>query len=241
LFSPERSAEMWTMNTVMPDSPLDALYQTNFSGYALGWAVSDVLGFKRVAHTGGVAGGVTWLTMIPKLNLGILVFTNQESGAAMQAVGSQILDAYIGAPKRDWVAMAQAYLQRQGSAADAVETEVARTVAAAPPPLLPLDSYAGRYTDAWRGDTDVRREGARLILKVSRTSELEGTLSPYQGNIFVVRWNNRSLHADALVRFEQGFDGRITGMTMRAVSPATDFSFDFQDLDFRKVDAPAAR
>ena len=26
------------------------------------------------------------------------------------------------------------------------------------------------------------------------------------------------------------------GMTMKAVSPDTDFSFDFQDLDFRKFD-----
>jgi hypothetical protein len=28
-------------------------------------------------------------------------------------------------------------------------------------------------------------------------------------------------------------------MTMKAVSPATDFSFDFQDLDFRKIESAA--
>ena len=31
-------------------------------------------------------------------------------------------------------------------------------------------------------------------------------------------------------------DGKVDGMTMRAISPATDFSFDFQDLDFKRVD-----
>jgi hypothetical protein len=37
------------------------------------------------------------------------------------------------------------------------------------------------------------------------------------------------------VRFQQGFERDVEGMTMAAVSPATDFSFDFQDLDFKKV------
>jgi hypothetical protein len=60
-------------------------------------------------------------------------------------------------------------------------------------------------------------------------------LTPYSGNIFIVHWNDRSLNADAYVRFDQGYDAKITDMTMRAVSPATDFSFDFQDLHFSKA------
>lgn len=235
LFSSDRSAEMWTMNTVTPvGSPTDAMYRTNFSGYALGWDVSDVLGHKRVAHTGAVSGGTTWITMIPELKLGILVFTNEGSGIAMTAVGNQILDAYLGAPKRDWVSIAKAYVSRRQGVADAAVEAVANKLATAPAPLLPLDAYAGRYVDSWRGSADVRRDGNRLFLKFSRTSQLEGALLPYQGNTFVVRWNDRSLDADAFVRFEQGFDGKITGITMRPVSPSTDFSFDFQDLDLRR-------
>src|SRR6202012_56425 len=104
LFSAERSEEMWSMNTVMPVSPLVAsMYRTHFNGYALGWGVQDVLGYKKVAHTGGVLGTVTWVAMIPEQQLGILVFTNQESGIAMEVVGDQILDAYLKAPRRDWV------------------------------------------------------------------------------------------------------------------------------------------
>ncbi len=55
-----------------------------------------------------------------------------------------------------------------------------------------------------------------------------------------MRWNDRSLEADAYVRFTQGYDGKVEGMTMRAISPATDFSFDYQDLDFKKAQGPAA-
>jgi hypothetical protein len=75
------------------------------------------------------------------------------------------------------------------------------------------------------------------VLRISRTKFLEGPLVHYSGNVFIVRWNDRSLAADAFVRFEQGFSEQVVGMTMQAVSPSTDFSFDFQDLDFRKINA----
>ena len=237
LFSAKRGEEMWDVVTPTPLSPLLAgMYDTHFSGYGLGWALSDAHGFRRVHHTGGVLGTVTWVSMIPELNLGVLVFTNQQNEAAMEAVGGQILDAYLGAKPKDWVAIAQAMMAQRAASAAKVEAAAAAVAAKAAPPSLPLDAYAGTYHDAWRGDATVRRTGSQLVLKFSRTASLEGSLTPYNGNIFIVRWKDRSLEADAFVRFEQGFDGNVTGMTMRAVSPATDFSFDFQDLDFEKKD-----
>lgn len=238
LFSAERSAEMWTVNTVLPVDPEQGKQTgTNFAGYGLGWGLQDTFGRKRVSHTGGVLGTVTWVSMIPELKLGVLVFTNQQSGAAMEAVGRQILDAYLGAPKRDWVDIATSRNAKRAAEAKAVEDEAGKVAASAAKPTLPLDSYVGTYEDAWRGAATVRREGDRLVLKISRTERLEGPLTPYSGNIFIVRWKDRSLDADAYVRFEQGYDGKVEGMTMRAVSPATDFSFDFHDLDFKKAQA----
>lgn len=234
LFSADRAAEMWDVSTPTPLDLLSGMYETHFSGYGLGWFLSDAHGYRRVHHTGGVLGSVTWVSLIPELNLGVLVFTNQQSNAAMEAVGGQILDAYLGAKPRDWVAIAVDLMARRDADAAKVEAAASGVAATASPPSLPLDAYAGTYHDPWRGDATVRRVGDRLVLKFSRTDSLEGPLTPYQGNIFIVRWNDRSLNADAFVRFEQGYDGKATGMTMRAISPNTDFSFDFQDLDFKK-------
>jgi CubicO group peptidase (beta-lactamase class C family) len=237
LFSAERSEEMWSMNTVMPVSPLVAtMYRTHFNGYALGWGVQDVLGYKKVAHTGGVLGTVTWVAMIPEQQLGILVFTNQESGIAMEVVGDQILDAYLKAPRRDWVEIGSGYSAKREASAKSVEEAAAKIESASAKPLLALDAYVGTFRDPWRGEATVRRENDKLVLSFSRTKLLEGALTPFNGNIFIVHWNDRSLNADAYVRFEQGYDAKVTEMTMRAVSPATDFSFDFQDLQFSKID-----
>ena len=84
------------------------------------------------------------------------------------------------------------------------------------------------------------QEGERLVLKFSRTRQLEGVLEHNGRGIFVVSWNDRSLTADAYVRFSLDYDGEIEGMTMKAVSPRTDFSYDFHDLNFRKLPNPEA-
>jgi CubicO group peptidase (beta-lactamase class C family) len=251
IFTADRGEEMWTPNTVMPLNPvLASLTHAHFEAYGLGWELQDELGYKRVSHTGGVPGTVTWVAMIPELQLGIVVLTNQQDGAATEAVGNQILDAYVGAPKRDWIAIGLSYDESRAREANTVEAEVAQVLntGGAPPPL-PLTAYVGRYRDPWRGDAHIRLEGGKLVLKFSRTKGLEGTLSPFRGNVFIVRWNDRSLDADAYVRFNQGFgpeveqggnqsvDDAIEGMTLRSISPLTDFSFDFQDLDFAKIPA----
>lgn len=57
----------------------------------------------------------------------------------------------------------------------------------------------------------------------------------YKGNTFIVKWNDRSLDADAFVMFELDYSGQASGIKMKAVSPLTDFSYDFHDLDFRIV------
>ena len=263
IFTADRGEEMWSPNTVMPLSPvLASLTHTHFEAYGFGWELQDEFGYKRVSHTGGVPGTVTWVTLIPELNLGIVVLTNQQDGAAMEAVGNQILDAYVGAPKRDWIAIGLSYDEGRTREANAVEAAVAKVLntGGAPPPL-PLTAYAGRYRDPWRGDAQIRLEAGKLVLRFSRTEGLEGTLTPFEGNIFIVRWSDRSLNADAYVRFSQAFrptvgpgaesgDDRpidqangqpveqsIEGMTLRSISPLTDFSFDFQDLDFAKLPA----
>jgi CubicO group peptidase (beta-lactamase class C family) len=238
LFSPERSEEMWSPVTPEPINPaLAALTGSYFKAYGLGWEISNQFGYERIFHTGAVPGMTTWVAMIPQLQLGVVVLTNRENGWAMEAIGNQILDAYVGAPERDWVDTVSGVVQQRRADAQAVNDTVAATLAKAAPPPLPLEAYTGHYADPWRGEAVVRREGEHLLLKISRTHDLEGALTPFSGDIFVVRWNRRGLDADAYVRFTPKFGGGVENMTLQAISPATDSSFDFQDLNFRKLDA----
>jgi hypothetical protein len=61
-------------------------------------------------------------------------------------------------------------------------------------------------------------------------------MSFYKGNTFVVKWINRSMNADAFAIFDLDTEGKASGFHMKAISPLTDFSYDFQDLNFRRIE-----
>ena len=65
LFSAEVHRAMWTPYTMIPEYGTSE-YKTHFSGYGLGWRLMDVKGYLQVGHTGGLAGIVTQVTLLPE-------------------------------------------------------------------------------------------------------------------------------------------------------------------------------
>jgi CubicO group peptidase (beta-lactamase class C family) len=233
LFGAAQSREMWTPVTLMPSRPgtgAMAAVSPTFSTYALGWNVSDYRGRRMVHHTGGLAGMVTRLTMIPELQLGVVVLTNQEAGSAFNAVMYTVLDHYLGAGATDWVEVLGAAQKKREAAAAASLAKAASQRASNSKPSLAAAAYAGRYRDTWYGDVYVEEKDGKLRMRFSHTAELVGTLEHWQHDTFVVKWDKRSLLADAYVSFALKPDGTVDTVRMAAVSPLTDFSFDFHDL-----------
>ncbi|MBB3228770.1 CubicO group peptidase (beta-lactamase class C family) [Luteibacter sp. Sphag1AF] len=234
LFSAARQKEMWSLITPIripePSVPALAAAKPNFSGYGEGWFVSDYRGHKLVWHTGGWPGMVSRVTLVPDLKLGIVVLTNQESGAAFQAVTMRGLDAFMDAPKTDWIAAYDAAVKKSEAGADDSMKKHEAARAKGSKPSLPLDGYAGTYVDPWYGEVTVKKEGGKLVMRFSKTAQLTGTMEPWQHDSFIVHWNDRSLNGDAFVNFALTPDGKIREVRMEPVSPLTDFSFDFQDL-----------
>jgi len=233
LFSKDTARQLTTMVTPMPvgDPPaeLPAL-RTDFKGYALGFNVLQYRGHKLVTHTGVLPGYVSRVAMIPDLELGVAVLTNQESEAAPGAIAWHILDGYIDAPAVDWIAGYKKLLAREQSENKSREQEQAASRNMSSRHSLPLGDYAGIYTDAWYGDVVLTIDEGSLVIRFSRSPALVGDLVHWQYDTFVARWRDRDLRADAFVTFALNPDGTVDQVKMRAVSPATDFSFDFHDL-----------
>jgi CubicO group peptidase (beta-lactamase class C family) len=233
LFSEKTFAELMTIVTPqrVPTMPPElAAQQRNFQGYALGMSVNDYRGHRVLSHTGGLPGYFSRVTMIPDANLGIAVLTNQESAPAFEAITFEIVDRYLGAPRTDWL---DAYRKLAARLAAELAKAEAQTTGARDPssrPSRPLTAYAGTYRDAWYGDVDITASGDRLSIRFSKTPALHGRLEHWQQDTFVARWEDRELRADAFVTFALDPNGQVAQARMRAVSPATDFSFDFQDL-----------
>ncbi|WP_199098668.1 serine hydrolase [Dyella sp. ASV21] len=239
LFTERSQKQMWSMLTPMkigePPVPELREIRPNFAGYGEGWNLSDYQGQRLVWHTGGWPGMVSRLTLVPELKLGVVVLTNQESGAAFNAVTLRVLDAYLGKNKKDWVAAyATAVKKSEGNADDSwKQHEAARDKSSKP--SLPLAGYAGTFRDPWYGDVTVSQQGGKLRLSFSKTAQLQGTMAPWQHDTFIVRWDDRALNADAFVSYTLDADGKVREVRMEPISPLTDFSFDFQDLRLAPV------
>jgi hypothetical protein len=216
-----------------PASELAPL-RANFNGYALGFGIRDYRGYKLVSHTGGLPGYVSQVMMIPEIKVGVCVLTNQESGAAFNAISLYVLDRYLNA-SHDWLGAFSSVIARGDSMMKARESSITTSRATNSTPSLPIEKYAGTYRDAWYGDIAVTQERGKMVIRFTKTPDLVGDLEHWQYDTFVAKWRDRELRADAFVTFSLNPDGSIEQAKMTAVSPATDFSFDFQDLLLKPV------
>lgn len=239
LFSENVQADMWAPQTLIPVSrtPVSP-YNTHFTAYGLGWFMSDVKGYKQISHTGGLAGMVTQVTLFPELQLGILVFTNQQVGAAFSAITNTIKDSYLGLPPTDWVQTYDKREKERKTEADKITRDLWHNIQKEQKSAgnkVNLSTYSGTYRDNWFGEVIIQPVNGKLFFRSVRSPKLTGELFFYQKNTFIVKWANRSLDADAYVTFMLNEAQRPISIRMKPISPLTDFSFDFQDLNLERV------
>lgn len=234
LVSEEQMRQLSTPQTLQPNRTTEP-YNTLFRAYGLGFQLQDMNGKLEVSHTGGLEGIVTQIIMYPQLDLGIIVLTNQQSGAAFMSISNTIKDFYLGLPEKDWVEHYSELIAKRQGDADQIVSEVWKTVEENKKKRIAyIDTLAGTYEDPWFGQVEISQSKGKLRFVSKRSSQLQGDMFYYKGDTFAVKWDNAYLHADAFAIIETK-DGKVVGMKMLPISPLTDFSYDFQDLDFKKV------
>ena len=245
IFSEDSQRQMWTMLTPIkvskPPIPELTPIMPNFYGYGESWFLSDYRGHRLAWHTGGWPGFVSRVTLVPEEHLGVVVLTNAESGAAFNAVTYRVLDAYLHpGQKTDWVAVYDKLVKKGEANADDSWAKHQKAREKNPKLDLPQASYAGTFQDPWYGNVIVSNEGGELRMRFAHTKQLIGTMTPWQHSTFVVKWDDRTLNADAFATYTLDADGKITELRMQPISPLTDFSFDFQDLRLKPMDKDKA-
>src|SRR5579862_5047942 len=232
LFSERQSEEMWSPQTILPiatpPAPLAAL-KANFADYALGWALRDYHGRKLVGHTGGVAGFVSRVMLVPQENLGVVILTNAEEDGAFDSILYHVLDYYLGLPSTDWISAFKSVRDAEEKAASESMKNAGNARASDSKPSLPLEKYAGTYNDAWYGQITIRDDNGHLVITFDRTPSMIGDLQHWQYDTFKAHWRDHTIE-DAFITFSLKPDGAIDSARMAAVSPLADFSFDYQDL-----------
>lgn len=235
LISEAKMKELTQAQTLMPFANRPP-YNTLFRAYGLGFQLQDVAGKLEVSHTGGLEGIVTQIVMLPQLKLGIIVLTNQQEGVAFISISNTIKDFYLGLPEKDWVGDLNELITQSKEEADKITDEVWSTVETNKKSKNNPShkELIGTYRDNWFGEIRIQEEKGKLRFVSQRSSQLQGDMFYYKENTYAVKWDNAYLNADAFVYVEM--DGKkVKGLKMNPISPLTDFSYDFQDLDLVKV------
>ncbi|MBT8477971.1 MAG: serine hydrolase, partial [Gemmatimonadetes bacterium] len=197
-----------------------------FNGYGLGWFISDYKGRKVVSHSGGLTGMISLQTLLPEEGLGVIILTNYAPDAPTAAITYRILDAYLGEPARDWNDI-YAGFREQGE--ERVRERDERLQAArirGTEPSLPLESYAGIYTEAVSGETAVRIEEDHLVFDYNPRHL--GDLEHWHHDVFRVTWRHPifDMASQSFLRFELDETGEVTGLEVTFYDP----------IRFRKMD-----
>ena len=239
LFSLAQNKAMWRSETIRSVSERDyKLNKTHFKAYALGWRVADVHGFKEVSHTGSLAGMRSYVVLIPELELGVVVMMHGSSSTARMAVMSTIVRSFMPVEQIDWVQilvdeittwkqeqkLKAAMAESESSIGEATTFELAR-----------ISDYTGIYRDPWFGDVSLNVNDGVLTYTADKSPKLTGPMEQIGEHQFVVRWIDRSIEGDAIAQFSLDETGNVSGMTMVLESEFSDFSFDFQDLNFSRL------
>ena len=238
LFSEQQQQEMWSIHTPMnmqsdPSSP----FEVHFSGYGLGWFLSDFNGFFKVEHSGLIAGMSSEVTLIPGLELGIVVLNNSEGADLLTGfMGFILLDEYLKLETGvNWLEMAKGIQQRRQQMGDSDSEKVWAKVESNKATKINKDIYVGIYEDNWFGKVEIFEKNGNLWFKSHKSPRLNGKMAFYNGNSFAIKWEYQDMNADAFAIFSLDEHGKAQGIKMKGISRFIDFSFDFQDLDLNKV------
>ena len=210
LVSTAAFSELFRPQQVVPDDefyPTARLTHPHFKGYGMGWFLEDYRGEFVAFHTGSIEGRTAIVGLIPDRHLGVAIFTNLDHSEVRHALMYTAFDRYLGpnVPPHDWSAemhrMYQAFADSAALRQRAAESKrVVNTH-----PTLPLERYAGEYSDPLFGTATVRSDDGRLTMKIGN---LTGTLDHWQYDTFRVTFPDPFIDP-GLVSFVLDPDGTV--------------------------------
>ncbi|MBC6491204.1 serine hydrolase [Flavihumibacter stibioxidans] len=247
VLTPAATADLWKIIRPMPISKVDAAIkpaQSDFWGYASGFRAYNYGKYKVIGHGGALSGFVSQIAMVPDLNLGVVVLTNQASAGAYWSIIYQILDYYMGNPAFDWLG---GYKKIQDSAvarALAQRKKVEVEKALGDKPSLPLEKYAGQFMEPMLGRATVGIEGGGLVLRFDNSEHFVADLSYFQYNNFIASFRGMGLPTEAYLSYALNADGSIDRVRLKVTDPAS--QLDFNELELtpikdKKMDTVALR
>lgn len=147
--------------------PTVALTKPNWRTYGLGWFQQDFQGRMINFHTGSLAGLIAIIGLDIANDKAVIVLGNRDHAEMRHALLWYVMDETAPAEKRDW--NQEIWDLYEESRLEAVARQEERKKSRLPDtkPALPLEAYAGTYTNDVAGDVTLRLVDGGLRLQTA--------------------------------------------------------------------------
>lgn len=244
-FSESVLNDMWQSHTILGVAETDEEWDgTHFKTYGYGWRLANMYNYKVISHTGTLSGYQAYVALIPELEVGVVVLNNGSNYGVRGAVMQHILKSFMPQANHvaesninDWV---QAYVDYQDEQEQKYLARKLPDPIASKPMLIENKDVVGTYSDAWFKDMIIEMKDDTLRLRSSRMLTLTGTLTPFEANKYVVRWDNQNAASDAFLIFETDFQGKVSAMKMHPFTAKERSRHEYRDMHFVKQQQPSS-
>ncbi len=251
----EQRRQLWTAHMPMPLGERQRRWDSaHFSAYGYGWRLSDFDGQFKVAHTGTLSGAYSSLALLPDRKTGVVILINGEGENARTVLMQATLrratpcvastnpppapatsDASDTAkPRRAWLygcSQPPTIVEYITEIESEHTTRKPRPDTTARTPAPTTVPWQGIYHDPWLGTAHLCPENGKLRFTVEKSPRLRGTVMQLDSR-WLVQWD--TLEADA-EPWLQVAPGTPHTLSLRAIDPDIDFSYDYQDLHFTRT------
>ena len=232
--SAEQRRQAWVPRTPMPVSERRREWDgTRFYAYGYGWRIADVEGEMTVSHTGTLSGMYSVMTLLPDRKSAFVVLINGEAEEARTVLNEMLLKYFTRSADRKEVSFYASQLEDEAKKQEAkpgapvpTRTDVSASS---------LADWLGVYRDPWFGEARLCGREGQVRFEAAKSPLLAGKIVEIDGRR-LIDWDDDSVDLEAWVELKQDAATGLRRMRLAKVDPDGDFSFDYEDLAFERVD-----
>jgi CubicO group peptidase (beta-lactamase class C family) len=214
VLSPRGYADLFAPHILVDEKefyPTARLTHPHFQAYGQGWFLEDYRGEFIAFHTGSIDGLSAIVGLIPSRRVGVVIFANRDHAELRQALMYTVFDRFLGSSTHDWSAEMLPMYAALREERKAAERQMDAAHVMGTRPSLPLERYAGVYTDSLYGTATVALNGGKLVATFSPLASAR--LEHWHYDSFIAYWN-KAYRGRQLMSFRLAEDGSVAGLAI---------------------------
>ena len=225
---------VWSAQTIMPLSQrMRDWDDSHYSAYGYGWRLADVDGTQKVSHTGTLSGMYSAVTLLPEKDVGFVILINTDADDARTVLNQVLVKQFTAPEQRRTVAYYAGELDRDAHEAKTGHP-IPDTSSRKPATAETMSDRLGVYRDPWFGEVSICEDAGGIRFSSAKSPLMIGEVMQ-SGTRLLVQWQGRGADTEPWLDFH-GKAGKPIELKMSKIDPDADFSSDFEDLAFERVD-----